>query len=135
VDRIGFKNQYGQLNSFTQQLAPAVEYYQRTVSTGATRRILKKRKKVLPDISTNLFFDIRCHIGVIIIEDAICVDNSRSFQQKLLEGVIYEHEGNTMKRSADGTGKISTISRVRKFTALGYIGETMMENLELNSLR
>jgi hypothetical protein len=87
----------------------------------------------LPKISTG-FFDIKCHIGVIIIDDHVCADTSLTLEQKLLKGMIFEHSGPDMKRSIDGQGRRANTRFAKIITALEFIGYTEMGNADLDDL-
>jgi hypothetical protein len=87
----------------------------------------------VPKISTGVF-SILCHLGVIIIDDHVCADTSLTLEQKLLEGIIFEHPGANIERSRDGVGRKANLKFVKLITALEFIGYTVMENPELDAL-
>jgi hypothetical protein len=88
---------------------------------------------VLPKLSTGLF-DIRTHLGIIILEEDTCTDTGLNLSQKLAVGTIYEHAGPEMERSLDGRGVTSNAELVETFTALEFIGHTIMNNDDLDDL-
>lgn len=83
----------------------------------------------LPRLSAGTF-DIRSHVGVIIIPASCCADSSLTLAQKLRRGIIYEHQGNGMLSSQEGIGRpvLGNELWVRSVTALefcGYTGKTV----------
>jgi hypothetical protein len=88
----------------------------------------------LPRITTQAF-DIRCHIGVIIIDRGISDDTTLSLEDKLRSGWIFEHPGPHVERSIDVVGRMPRPGEINTFTALEFVEHTTKGNDELNALR
>lgn len=89
------------------------------------------RIKSLPQL---LFpwFDIKCHIGVIVIADDICADTRMSLAHKLMAGRVYEHAGSSMRTASEAVGKGLDIKAVKGITGLEFAGWTTKQDRELD---
>lgn len=87
----------------------------------------------LPKISTG-FFNIRCHISVIIINNHVYANTSLTLEQKLLKGMIFEHSRPNIKRLIDGQGRRANIQFVKIITALEFISYIEIGNAGLDNL-
>ncbi|KAG8424585.1 hypothetical protein J3458_001362 [Metarhizium acridum] len=87
----------------------------------------------LPRISQTPF-DIRCHIGIIVIDESICANTALTLRQKLVSGRIYEHSGPVMTPARDAVGRVADEAIVARLVALEFVGHTNRENSELDVL-
>lgn len=79
-------------------------------------------------------YEIASHIGVIVIDEEICTNDSLTPQHKLLFGTVYEHKGPDMESCQDRRGMEINAENVKHFTALELIGDTKMTDIQLNNL-
>ncbi|KAK1756509.1 hypothetical protein QBC47DRAFT_380078 [Echria macrotheca] len=77
-------------------------------------------------------FDIKCHIGVIIIADKICADTSMSLAQKLLAGRVFEHAGPSMRTGREAVGRGLDMKGLNGITGLEFVGWTARQDRELD---
>lgn len=89
----------------------------------------------LPRLSARTF-DIRSHLGVIVIPALCCVDTRLTLAQKLERRIIYENKGNEMLSSVEGIGRpvSGDTSFVRSITALEFCGYTSKTDAQLDTL-
>ncbi|KAK3343446.1 hypothetical protein B0T25DRAFT_521590 [Lasiosphaeria hispida] len=86
----------------------------------------------LPRIASP-FFDIKCHVGVIVISDKTCADTSTSLAQKLLAGRVFEHAGSSLRNAREATGRVlGSMKAAKDITGLEFVGCTTMRDAELD---